>query len=223
MIRGHLPRAGDGDPTRLQRGFTLLEVLVTITILALMGTVAFGALHTGGRTWEVGLARASATAERRALYGHLRRQIQQMLNTSWSVDRKEMVPFDGDSLGMRFVAPAPGHRVGAGLYQYAIEVDRQAVDLRLLLYHQPYYPGSEEFPVPATDTPRVLAEGLGQVLFGYFGEREADEAARWYPDWSAETGRLPRLVMFEVREGDPAAEPWPALVVSVGAELSEQQ
>ena len=59
MSRRHELRAAE-------RGFTLLELLVAITLLGLLMAALFGGLRLGTRVWETADARLDSSANRRA-------------------------------------------------------------------------------------------------------------------------------------------------------------
>ena len=73
-------------------GFTLLEVLVAVVIMAVIMTTAFGALRLGGRSWEAGVTRASDNERFRAVADLLRRQVHQVIPMSWPEDKKSVSP-----------------------------------------------------------------------------------------------------------------------------------
>ena len=111
--RGHLPGRRTSRckpmavPLRRGGGFTLLEVLVAVVIMAVIMTTAFGALRLGGRSWEAGVTRASDNESFRAVADLLRRQVSQVIEMRWPDDRENLIAFEGTSGQLRFVAPAP--------------------------------------------------------------------------------------------------------------------
>ena len=48
---------------RAQRGFTLVEVLIAISLLGLMLVILFGGLRLGGRSWDA-IEQRTGRAER---------------------------------------------------------------------------------------------------------------------------------------------------------------
>ncbi|MDH3594369.1 MAG: prepilin-type N-terminal cleavage/methylation domain-containing protein, partial [Rhodospirillales bacterium] len=58
-------------------GFTLVELLVALTLLGLIFVALFGGLRFGTRTWETGNQRSEAFAEVEVMQSLLRRQLAQ--------------------------------------------------------------------------------------------------------------------------------------------------
>ena len=126
---------------RRHGGFTLLEVLVAVVIMAVIMTTAFGALRLGGRSWEAGVTRASGNESFRAVAGLLRRQVSQVIPMRWpSDDTEKRIAFEGTSAQLRFVAPAPQQYRDAGLFEYGLIVQRDGLDTNLLLSYIPFNP-----------------------------------------------------------------------------------
>ena len=58
-----------------QRGFTLLEVLVALTLFSLIAMMAYSGLRTGGRTWDANQDRILISEDIRIVQGFLRRYL----------------------------------------------------------------------------------------------------------------------------------------------------
>ena len=58
-------------------GFTLLELLAALTVLAVLMTMMFGGLRFGARVWETGDRGLRGLAELQTASGFIRRQIAQ--------------------------------------------------------------------------------------------------------------------------------------------------
>mgnify|MGYP001797467684 CR=1 FL=1 len=54
------------------RGFPLVELLIALSLFALMSAVLFGSLRLAGRTWDAGEAKAEATSGMRLAGDYLR-------------------------------------------------------------------------------------------------------------------------------------------------------
>lgn len=68
--------------SRSDGGFTLLELLVALTVLGVLMVLMFGGLRFGARVWESGDASLRAMAEMQTAAGLIRRQISQAMPTA---------------------------------------------------------------------------------------------------------------------------------------------
>ena len=214
---------------RRQRGFTLLEALVAVVIMAVIMTTAFGALRLGGRSWEAGIARASGNEAYRAAADLLRRQIIQTIPMTWPGDGGTRIAFEGAREQLRFVAPAPQQYRQAGLFEYGLTAQQQGLDTNLVLSYVPFNPDAEEFQTPTSRQQILLVEGLQNVSFEYFGVPAASAGVRgrtnveppgWHPRWDSDAQRFPTLIRVRM-EADEGQQPWPDLYFALPARGSQ--
>lgn len=193
---------------RRQEGFTLLELVVAITLMGLVLVVLYSGLRLGLNGWDSGERRAEAANRLRSVEEFLRRQLAQSMTLyETHGDRLErLVVFAGRSEGIEFVTPMPGRLGLGGLYRMRIG----RADDRLYLRWRPYVPSD---PAAGEERETILLEGVSAVEWAYFGpERDNDqEPPRWRADW-ASVERRPLLVRLNLTL---RGEPWPDLVVAL--------
>ncbi|MGI9321463.1 MAG: prepilin-type N-terminal cleavage/methylation domain-containing protein, partial [Thiogranum sp.] len=207
-------------------GFTLLEVLVAVVIMAVIMTTAFGTLRLGGRSWEAGVTRASDNERFRTVADLMRRQVSQVIPMTWPDEKKKRIAFEGNSNRLRFVAPAPQQHRQAGLFEYGFSTRQDGPDTDLILSFIPFNPDAEAFQRPASHQQLLLVAGLQRVSFDYFGSpinaaargraRKSTQPPSWHQRWDAGAQNFPNLirVRMEVNEGQQS---WPELYLALPA------
>jgi general secretion pathway protein J len=191
---------------RWQTGFTLLELVVAITLMGLVLVVLYSGLRLGLNGWDSGEARAEATNRLRLVEEFLRRQLAQSLTVYRTDDRQERtVVFAGQPNHIEFVAPMLAQLGQGGLYRVRIE----AGDGRLWIRWRPYLPGD---PNAGEERESVLLEGVSGVEWAYFGsERDDDPQPQWRSTWTS-PARRPLLARLNLTL---QGESWPDLVVAL--------
>ena len=205
---------------RAGAGFTLVELLVALTLLGLVSVVLFGGLRFGTRAWEAGNTRAERLAQVQAVQGVLRRRIAQAVLPedagAESAFSDSPAAFAGAEDSLRFVALVPS-RIGVGgfyLFELSVADDGDGARLELAWrLFRPDQPGDLDEPEPGLGGRRVLIEGIEEAKFGYYGAERAGAAAEWRERWDGADG-LPALIALKVAfpAGDPRS--WPDLVVA---------
>lgn len=219
-MRHALPCPATNGGRRLARragGFTLLEVLVAVTVMGLILTAAFGALRLGSRSWEAGIARAAETEERRSVASFLQRQFAQALPLNWPEDNKDPpLAFDGGARQVRFIAPSPQQQASAGLFEFALTAERPEVGAaaRLVLSYAPFNPSATRFRVPGIGQRVVLVDGLKSASFTYYGAPDPKQKPDWQRQWDADAIGLPQMIRLQMDAGD-AGPHWPALLLAL--------
>lgn len=110
-------------------GFTLLELLVSITVLALILVAVLGALQVGSRSWESGERRAEENQRTRTLFEALARELTALYPLRVKEGEKEVVVFRGqaDSLEFATLPQSYGSEPRSfmvRIVRYAVEPDR---------------------------------------------------------------------------------------------------
>jgi general secretion pathway protein J len=203
---------------RRTAGFTLLELMVALTLLGLIASVAFGAMRVGSRSWEAGLKKANETAESRAVPTFLRRQLSQILPLVWEEAGSKQLAFVGERAQIRFIAPAPQRDQGVGLYEYLLLIDTRMAESSLVLHYEPYLPGETDFRVSEQSPQLVLVEGLTELSFGYYGAEKAKDASLWRDEWDRKAELLPRLLRISFMQEDQPQRP--ELLIPLHAEVA---
>ncbi|MDS4040701.1 MAG: prepilin-type N-terminal cleavage/methylation domain-containing protein [Candidatus Competibacter sp.] len=196
-------------PDRRQTGFTLLELVVAITLMGLVLLVLYSGLRLGLNGWDSGERRAEASNRLRSVQEFLRRQLAQSMTvyqTQANEKRKKIVVFAGEATAVEFVAPMLVHLGQGGLYRVRVET----ADSQMRVRWRPYLPGDS---TAGEERETVLLEGVSDVEWAYFGsERDDDQdPPRWRSEW-ANQERRPLLVRLNlILQG----ESWPDLVVAL--------
>jgi general secretion pathway protein J len=197
-----------------QRGFTLLELMIALTLFALMSGVLYGALGYAGRSWEGGEAKAEATSSMRLAHGFLRAQLegQHPLRMRKMADFPLM--FVGSRDELRYAAPLPARITGGGVWYYRLAVVKEDAKSRLVL--ERIVPDVDAGRLPEFDEAdrSVLAEDIGEIRISYFG-RDAGAANTTTPSWRErwdDHHRLPLMLRIDVVPRRGAA--WPSLFVA---------
>jgi len=197
--------------TPRQAGFTLLEVLIAMTLLGVMMLLIFGTLRVSVRSWESGEKQAAEVSQLLVLHNFLRNHLTRM--KPWEDDFSEDEPvfsFQGTEEAIQFVSTLPLHNRGAGgWHKFNIQLTKNHDSRDLIVKLEPFFPALEEEHQPIDDV--VLIENVEAIKFSYFGSDELDEEPQWFDEW-LEKSYFPKMIQVEIRvKGE---KNWPPLVVA---------
>lgn len=196
---------------RAHRGFTLIEMLVAITILGLFVTASMGAVRVGSRSWAAGHEYASSAEEMRATADFLRRQFAQIPPLEFGRGDDRRLRFRADEKRLLFVAPAPAFSQGAGLVTYLLAVESHDGEDWLALNIAGFDPGSDQFDFSSGRDRIVLGKGFDEIRMSYFGRDTDEDPPYWRPEWRSDAPGYPLAVRISTRPrlGNPG---WPDFV-----------
>ena len=196
-----------------QRGFTLLEIMIVLSLLGVLLTLVGGAL--------LGANRAVLKAQRYTVSLDESRAAQQFLRTSIS----EALPLDvteddsqtngffvGAPQRLQFVATLPGV-LGGGIQRFTLQLREGELQVAFARFET-----SAQASVPATRSePQVLLKNVDDLQFSYRGLSPKGQATGWISNWPW-TKRLPYAVRIAAQVNGPV--PWVTQVVALRLNLS---
>ncbi len=200
---------------RRHRGFTLLEVLMALGLLALLLGLAWASLRTAIQASRSGEALIARSEQARTVQTFLRRQLAQAMPLAYEqlADSGAERRFEGSADEVRFVAPMPGYLSRGGAHVQTLALVGGGRGKRLEFNHAQlngFDPVDPQFGAK----PVVLVEGIANGRFEFRELDENGELADWSSDWDS-SDRLPLMVrlVLEFRRDDPRR--WPQFDVTV--------
>lgn len=185
MFRLENPRLGtrNAEPSG-EAGFTLLELVISLTIMALIFVAVLGAIQIGSKSWEAGEARAEENQRNRALVDTLARDLTTIYPLRVKEQDKDAIAFHGKSDSLEF-ATLP-QIYGAEPFSHMIRIVSYTVESDQGLVATASYPlaGSTSASLEGRATP--LDKRVSEVRFRYLvpeGRPEDNLAPTWRDFW----------------------------------------
>ena len=211
-----MPRRRLGRLRRNQDGFTLIEVLVAMTLLGLVLAALFGGLRTGVRVWDSQDRHSDALGRLIAAQGFLRRQIAEAAPLDYPAvgGGPPAAVFEGDANSVTFAGLMPSHFGLAGYQVIEVGLVRDGDGGRQLGVR--WWPFDAQDPAPPAAVPEeqtaVLMDGVDGVTLSYFAPAVEGGPGQWADRWRDQPAP-PDLVRIEVTFPPGDGRAWPALVV----------
>lgn len=194
-------------------GYTLVELLVALTLLGFIAVFLSGTFRFGARAWDASEQAIDRIGQVDAVQNLLRRELSQAILLSFvrAAAEPEAV-FAGTVDQVRFAAPLSIHREDAGLYVIELGVNDAASQGDLMLRWQVFRPDRSAGDPPTAD-PVVLLRDVSGIRFAYFGRLGEEIDADWHTEWR-DVAALPDLIRVDVEFPDSDSRHWPSFVVA---------
>lgn len=200
-------------------GFTLVELLIALTLLGLLTTLIFGGMRLAARAWAKVDDRAAEAADQWAVQDVLHHAITAAYPAFASADPSDRtVAFDGASETLALLAPLP-QAIGAGItVQMRFYLTGNERSRALVLGWRLDLP-SAATGAPLAETQVKLLDHVRSIRFEYFGSASDGGEPVWQEQWSGRS-RLPALVRIHLERDGPSSSDWPDLLVEPRAAMN---
>jgi general secretion pathway protein J len=203
-----------GVPRTDPRGFTLIEVVIAVSILAVVVLMGAWSLRVGLRAWEAGQRRVDVQQESRALVELVSEALAAAhpYQGRLGLSPERVVLFEGEAEEVRFVTTAPPLGLDAPNAPFhAVVLGRTGSDTlrmieRIVPTDEPFDGGPE----------RVLSRSVTRFRLTY-----QDETGAWQERWDGkEVGGLPTAVKLELVVGTGRVAPAVVIPLPLGKRSS---
>jgi len=207
-----------GDPAGRDSGFTLLELMVAFTILALVSGMVFASLRMALNAYVKSQDRIEEQATRRILFEQIRRQVGSIFpvrptagfvaaldpnmgpaDPARQFTAGQVPLFHGEQDFMTFVTVAPLVLIensGLTVVRYGLAQDEQGGFYLGAMENR--YTGEASFGVMVTapiGKPLALVENVKYLEFQYYGLDPGTSSYGWFSSWHGdETGTVPEAI-----------------------------
>lgn len=195
-----------------RNGFTLIEVLIAMTLLGVMVVLLFSSLRIAAESWNAGESKMAAVNQKAVAYQFFKRHLTTIrplpvLNPEPDANPETAQVFQGFARSLTFVAGLPASSARKGLQVFTIALDPDSAMLRVTLV--PYrLTETDQNPVK----PEVLLEHVADFKFAYFGKIEEFAEPQWREEWLV-AERLPSLIKVSIALRDGSY--WPDMVFAL--------
>ncbi len=172
-----------------EKGFTLLELLLGITILSLIAVIVGGTFRLGIRAWQRGESDVNYSQRQRILVERLSQQIRSAYPYTIKIEDKRVVAFQGmpDSLWFITSSTSPSE---AGL-KWVSYFTRDGS----LIVNEGVIPDKKILDKVIPNEGKVLDSEVSDLHFEYLSPHEKE----WEESWDL-TGRLPEAVKIKINQ-----------------------
>ncbi|MGO9379899.1 MAG: type II secretion system protein J [Dissulfurispiraceae bacterium] len=199
---------------RGQMGFTLLELLISITLLGLIVLITAGALRAGYRSTEKGQIKIEALERFRTSLNIVESQVQSAfkIKQSGTTLDPDFFQFKGERTIVQFrsIYSLWGGATGPVAVQYEVRDRRQGGKALYVI----------ETPIAIPDAPREvkLFDNMSDIYFEYYYKGPTDEKGSWMEEWT-DKDNIPDRIRMTI-EKDAKILP---MIILVRAGINVQQ
>ncbi|TAL50577.1 MAG: prepilin-type N-terminal cleavage/methylation domain-containing protein [Methylovulum sp.] len=197
------------------RGFTLIEVLIAMTLLSIMVVLLFGTLRICAESWEKGENKIEEVNEVAVVYNFFQRHLSaaKPLYDDFSVVGQRTFSFQGNAQSLQFVGDFPASAGRGGLQLFAIQLQDQDASspdgtfINVTL--TPFFPPVEGEELQKEEV--TLIKHVRNFSLAYFGPDDTGEAS-WQNEW-LEKETQPQLVKINIEPDNGIY--WPEMIIEL--------
>ena len=189
-----------------QNGFTLVELLLAMSLLALLMSLSYGGLKAGTKAATKGSQVIDQVNSLRVTQNFLRQQWSRLLPLIIEMDDDEnIIIFEGENKRVRYVSAMPGYLGHGGPQVQTLEIS--GGELRFWHHALNLFDDSG-----SSQEPIVLLDGIQSAEFSYIGLDDEGELGDWEGDWE-DSAVTPVMIRLELIFKKGRRIQWPTLVV----------
>jgi prepilin-type N-terminal cleavage/methylation domain-containing protein len=161
---------------RSRKGFTLLELILSITILSLVALIIGSGFRLGLQAWERGNKELHSTQRLRALSGLMLQDLKSVYPYKMEIDDDKVILFEGEENSILFVSTL-GNSSQGGLKWVKYSYDD---DDRSLSYSEGILPDKEVLETVSDDRrSEIVDDDMVKMSFEYYSSEEEDWSDTW--------------------------------------------
>jgi general secretion pathway protein J len=221
-----LPRAKSNS------GFTLIEVLIAMTLLSIMVVLLFSSMRICAQSWEKGENKISDVNEVAVVYNFFQRHLSLAIPLSNDFSAQDNVnaagqpggageaaengsktlSFQGKKQSLQFVSVFPASAGRSGMQLFSIQTQQQDGEQVINVTLTPFFPAAEGEEWRPEEV--VLLRHVSDFSLAYFGKAEGESASSWHDEW-LEKDVQPQLVKVSISTANGVF--WPEMIIALKA------
>lgn len=214
---------------RYAMGFTLIEVLIAMTLLSIMVVLLFSSLRICAQSWEQGENKITEVNEVAVVYNFFQRHLSSAIplwndfiardgvyaagqsETDAAMEKEEKTfSFQGKKQSLQFVSVFPASAGRSGMQLFSMQVQEQDGEQVIKVTLTPFFPVTEGEAWHQEEV--VLIRHVSDFALAYFGAAEDMGESSWQDEW-LEKNVQPRLVKISINTTNGIF--WPEMIIEL--------
>ena len=204
---------------RTLRGFTLIEVLIAMTLLSIMVVLLFSSLKICAQSWEQGESKITEVNEVAVVYNFFQRHLSSATPLWNDFNAKDgaateteerTLSFQGNKQSLQFVSVFPASAGRSGMQLFSIEPQQQDKERLIKVTISPFFPLTEGEAWRSEEV--VLLKHVSDFTLAYFGATDDGGESSWQDEWLGKDTQ-PRLVKINISTTNDVS--WTEMIVEL--------
>lgn len=194
------------------QGFTLIEVLIAMTLLSIMVVLLFSSLKICADSWEKGESKITEVNEVAVVYGFFQHHlaVAKPLWDDFSTPETRTFAFQGQARSLQFVSTFPASAGRSGMQLFTMEFIEEGDERYIKITLTPFFPSAEGEEWKKEEV--TLIKHVSEFSLAYFDIADGTNEGAWVEDW-LERENLPRLVKIDIKLDNGVF--WPEMLIDL--------